>query len=29
VNGPHVHWDVFVNGIQASPWDWLQNSYPK
>lgn len=28
VNGPHLHWDLFVNGIQASPWDWLQNSYP-
>ncbi len=28
VNGPHLHWDLFVNGIQVSPWDWLQNSYP-
>jgi murein DD-endopeptidase MepM/ murein hydrolase activator NlpD len=28
VSGPHLHWDLFVNGIQVSPWDWLQNSYP-
>ena len=28
VNGPHLHWDLFVNGIQVSPWDWLENSYP-
>ena len=28
VNGPHLHWDLFVNGIQADPEDWLDESYP-
>ncbi|HEY5270664.1 MAG TPA: LysM peptidoglycan-binding domain-containing protein [Anaerolineales bacterium] len=28
VTGPHVHWDLFVNGIQANPWDWLQTTFP-
>jgi len=28
VTGPHVHWDLFVNGIQANPWDWLSTVYP-
>jgi len=23
VNGPHLHWDLFVNGTQANPLDWL------
>jgi murein DD-endopeptidase MepM/ murein hydrolase activator NlpD len=28
VNGPHLHWDLFVNGTQANPLDWLANNYP-
>jgi murein DD-endopeptidase MepM/ murein hydrolase activator NlpD len=28
VNGPHLHWDLFVNGTQANPLDWLSNNYP-
>jgi murein DD-endopeptidase MepM/ murein hydrolase activator NlpD len=28
VNGPHLHWDLFVNGTQANPLDWLINHYP-
>jgi len=28
VNGPHVHWDLFVNSIQANPLDWTTNNYP-
>ena len=28
VNGPHLHWDLFVNGTQANPLDWLTNTYP-
>ena len=28
VNGPHLHWDLFVNGTQANPLDWLVNKYP-
>jgi murein DD-endopeptidase MepM/ murein hydrolase activator NlpD len=28
VTGPHVHWDLFVNGIQANPWEWLKTIFP-
>jgi murein DD-endopeptidase MepM/ murein hydrolase activator NlpD len=28
VTGPHLHWDLFVNGTQANPLDWLANTYP-
>ena len=28
VTGPHLHWELWVNGIQADPLDWLTNTYP-
>jgi murein DD-endopeptidase MepM/ murein hydrolase activator NlpD len=28
VNGPHLHWEVWANGIQVDPQDWLDNAYP-
>ena len=28
VSGPHLHWEVWVNGVQVDPLDWLQQTYP-
>lgn len=28
VTGPHLHWEVWVNGVQVDPLDWLENEYP-
>ncbi len=28
VTGYHLHWEVWVHGIQVQPFDWLENSYP-
>ncbi len=28
VTGPHLHWDLFVNGIQVNGLDWLNRVYP-
>lgn len=27
-SGPHLHWEVWVGGVQVDPLDWLQNPYP-
>jgi len=27
-SGPHLHWEVWVGGIQVNPLDWVENSYP-
>ena len=28
VTGPHLHWDIWVNGNQVDPFDWVENTYP-
>ena len=26
--GPHLHWEVWVGGVQVNPQDWLKRAYP-
>lgn len=28
VTGAHLHWEIWVNGVQVNPIDWLEQSYP-
>lgn len=28
VTGPHLHWEIIVNGIQVEPVDWLEKKFP-
>jgi murein DD-endopeptidase MepM/ murein hydrolase activator NlpD len=28
VTGAHLHWEIWVNGVQVDPIDWLENTYP-
>jgi murein DD-endopeptidase MepM/ murein hydrolase activator NlpD len=28
VTGPHLHWEIWVNGVQVDPLDWLVIQFP-
>jgi murein DD-endopeptidase MepM/ murein hydrolase activator NlpD len=28
VTGPHLHWEIWVNGVQVDPTEWLEKTYP-
>ena len=28
VTGAHLHWEIWVNGVQVNPLDWLNQAYP-
>jgi murein DD-endopeptidase MepM/ murein hydrolase activator NlpD len=28
VTGPHLHWEVWVGGVQVDPMYWLEQVYP-
>lgn len=28
ITGPHLHWEVWVNGVQVDPLTWLTTSFP-
>jgi murein DD-endopeptidase MepM/ murein hydrolase activator NlpD len=28
VTGPHLHWEVWVNGVQVDPLEWLDKEFP-
>lgn len=28
VNGPHLHWEIWANGVLVQPLDWVNQAYP-
>ncbi len=29
VTGAHLHWEIWVNGVQVDPLDWLERPFPR
>jgi len=28
VTGPHLHWEIFVGGVQVDPLEWTERAFP-
>ena len=28
-NGPHLHWELWVDGVQVNPLNWLEQTFPQ
>jgi murein DD-endopeptidase MepM/ murein hydrolase activator NlpD len=28
VSGPHLHWEIWINGVVVEPIDWVEQAYP-
>jgi murein DD-endopeptidase MepM/ murein hydrolase activator NlpD len=28
ITGPHLHWEIWVNGVQVDPITWLDTTFP-
>jgi murein DD-endopeptidase MepM/ murein hydrolase activator NlpD len=28
VTGPHLHWEIFVSGVQVDPFEWTERAFP-